>query len=85
MITYKELNLRQRRWIELIKNYNGTIEYHSRKVNVVADALKRKSTTTLVYFKAVQLPLMVELRTLDAELSFGDYRALLASFESDLY
>ncbi|KAA0054814.1 reverse transcriptase [Cucumis melo var. makuwa] len=35
----KELNLRQRRWLELIKDYNCTIEYHPGKANVVADAL----------------------------------------------
>ncbi|KAA0037514.1 reverse transcriptase [Cucumis melo var. makuwa] len=36
----KELNLRQRRWLELIKDYDCTIEYHPGKANVVADALK---------------------------------------------
>ncbi|KAA0045650.1 DNA/RNA polymerases superfamily protein [Cucumis melo var. makuwa] len=36
----KELNLRQRRWLELIKDYDCTIEYHPGKDNVVADALK---------------------------------------------
>ncbi|TYK00849.1 DNA/RNA polymerases superfamily protein [Cucumis melo var. makuwa] len=35
----KELNLRQRRWLELIKDYDCTIEYHPSKANVVADAL----------------------------------------------
>ena len=35
----KELNLRQIRWLELIKDYDCTIEYHPGKANVVADAL----------------------------------------------
>ena len=39
--TQKELNLRQRRWVELIKDYDCTIEYHPRKANIVADALSR--------------------------------------------
>ena len=42
IFTQKELNLRQRWWLELIKDYDCTIEYHPRKANVVADALSRK-------------------------------------------
>ena len=41
--TQKELNLRQRRWIELLKDYDCTIDYHPTKANVVADALSQKS------------------------------------------
>jgi hypothetical protein len=37
------LNLRQRRWLELIKDYNLEVHYHPGKANVVADALSRKS------------------------------------------
>jgi len=36
------LNLRQRRWLELIKDYDFDLHYHSGKANVVADALSRK-------------------------------------------
>ncbi|GKD00664.1 reverse transcriptase domain-containing protein [Tanacetum coccineum] len=38
----KELNMRQRRWMELFSDYKCEIRYHSGKVNVVADALSRK-------------------------------------------
>nr|GEY64385.1 reverse transcriptase domain-containing protein [Tanacetum cinerariifolium] len=38
----KELNMRQRRWIELLSDYDCEIRYHPRKANVVADALSRK-------------------------------------------
>ncbi|KAL4032250.1 hypothetical protein IC575_005318 [Cucumis melo] len=41
--TQKELNMRQRRWLELVKDYNCEILYHPGKANVVADALSRKS------------------------------------------
>nr|GFD44458.1 putative reverse transcriptase domain-containing protein [Tanacetum cinerariifolium] len=35
--------MRQRRWLELLKDYDTNIQYHPRKANVVADALRRKS------------------------------------------
>ncbi|KAH0758120.1 hypothetical protein KY290_021613 [Solanum tuberosum] len=37
----KELNLRQRRWLEFLKNYDMSVHYHPGKANVVADALSR--------------------------------------------
>ncbi|XP_012435481.1 uncharacterized protein LOC105762120 [Gossypium raimondii] len=39
----KELNLRQRRWIELLKDYDCTFEYHPGKANVVVDALSPRA------------------------------------------
>ncbi|GJY27494.1 putative reverse transcriptase domain-containing protein [Tanacetum coccineum] len=42
ILNQKELNLRQRRWIELLRDYDYEIWYHPRKANVVADALSRK-------------------------------------------
>nr|GEW52714.1 hypothetical protein [Tanacetum cinerariifolium] len=39
----KELNMRQRRWLELFKDYDTNIQYYHGKANVVADALSRKS------------------------------------------
>nr|GEY85508.1 putative reverse transcriptase domain-containing protein [Tanacetum cinerariifolium] len=38
----KELNIRQRHWLELLSDYDCEIRYHLRKANVVADALSRK-------------------------------------------
>ncbi|KAG8483030.1 hypothetical protein CXB51_021959 [Gossypium anomalum] len=47
LMTQKDLNLRQRRWLELLKDYELVIDYHPGKANVVADALSRKSLFTL--------------------------------------
>jgi hypothetical protein len=43
IFTQTELNMRQRRWLELIKDYNLNVHYHPRKATVVADALSRNS------------------------------------------
>jgi len=42
--TQSELNMRQRMWLELVKDYDLNIQYHLGKVNVVADALSRKAS-----------------------------------------
>ncbi|WVZ52243.1 hypothetical protein U9M48_003325 [Paspalum notatum var. saurae] len=43
IFTQPELNMRQRRWLELIKDYDLEVHYHLGKANVVADALSRKA------------------------------------------
>ena len=62
----RELKLRQRRWMELIKDYDCMIDYHSRKANVVADALSRKTVQTL--------------RALNAHLSLSDDGTVVVEF-----
>nr|GEV63264.1 putative reverse transcriptase domain-containing protein [Tanacetum cinerariifolium] len=42
ILDQKEINMRQRRWLELLSDYDCDIRYHPRKANVVADALSRK-------------------------------------------
>ena len=43
IFTQSELNMRQQRWLVLIKDYNLEVHYHLGKANVVADALRWKS------------------------------------------
>nr|GEY41863.1 hypothetical protein [Tanacetum cinerariifolium] len=43
LVAVKELNMRQRCWLELLKDYETNIQYHPEKANVVADVLSRKS------------------------------------------
>jgi hypothetical protein len=42
IFTQPKLNLRKRRWLELIKDYNLEVHYHPEKPNVVTGALSRK-------------------------------------------
>jgi hypothetical protein len=48
IFTQSELNMRHRRWLELIKDYELEIHYHLGKANVVADALSRKSQVNMM-------------------------------------
>ena len=48
ILTQKELNMRQRRWLELINDYDLEIHYHPSKANVVADALSRKAQVNMI-------------------------------------
>ncbi|GJR15606.1 putative reverse transcriptase domain-containing protein [Tanacetum coccineum] len=72
----KELNMRQRRWIELFSDYDCEIRYHPSKVNVVADPLsrkerkgldemiERKSDGAFYYLDQIWVPLKGDVRTL---------------------
>ncbi|GJS78307.1 putative nucleotidyltransferase, ribonuclease H [Tanacetum coccineum] len=51
----KELNLRQRRWIELLSDYDCEIRYHLGKANVVADALSRKERIKPMRVRALMM------------------------------
>jgi len=42
LMTQKELNMWQRSWVELIKDYDCVIDYHLGRANIVADALSSK-------------------------------------------
>ncbi|GJY73608.1 putative nucleotidyltransferase, ribonuclease H [Tanacetum coccineum] len=64
IFTQRELNMRQRRWLELLKDYDTNIQYHPGKANVVADALSRKSGMIACFDSRI----LHDLERLDVEL-----------------
>ncbi|KAB2631036.1 S ribonuclease [Pyrus ussuriensis x Pyrus communis] len=82
LFTQKELNLRQRRWLELLSDYDCTIDYHPGRANVVADALSRKSQGRINALYASRIPLLADLRATGVRLEAEDRDvALLANFQ----
>jgi hypothetical protein len=60
IFTKPGLNLRQRRWLEIIKDYDLRINYHPRKANVVVDALSRRSHLSQLVVENMSLELCEE-------------------------
>ncbi|CAH9089240.1 unnamed protein product [Cuscuta europaea] len=77
VFTQKELNMRQRRWMELIKDYDLIIDYHPGKANVVADALSRKSTSGALLTCLQASRARVEVTTSGALIARFDVRPTL--------
>ncbi|XP_057251790.1 uncharacterized protein LOC130591863 [Beta vulgaris subsp. vulgaris] len=68
IFTQRDLNVRQRRWLELIKDYDLQLDYHEGKANVVADALNRKSKHYLNAVRILPRDLCDEFRKLEIEV-----------------
>jgi hypothetical protein len=68
IFTQSELNMRQRRWLELIKDYDLEVHYHPGKANVVADALSRKNHCNCLTMKPMDHSLCHELEKLNIEI-----------------
>nr|GEX51435.1 reverse transcriptase domain-containing protein [Tanacetum cinerariifolium] len=61
ILDQKELNMRQRRWLELLSDYDCDIRYHSGKANVVADALSRKERIKPLRVRALVMTIGLDL------------------------
>jgi hypothetical protein len=68
IFTQADLNMRQRRWLDLIKDYDLEVHYHSGKANVVADALSRKAQCNCVTMDSKIATLCDELCKLNMEV-----------------
>jgi hypothetical protein len=77
IFTQKELNMRQRRWLELIKDYDCHIMYHPGKANVVADALSRKSCGRIL--SSITTPDQLAQRLEVIQLNVAEEQAVLAT------
>ncbi|GKB77195.1 putative reverse transcriptase domain-containing protein [Tanacetum coccineum] len=62
IFSQKELNMRQRRWIELFSDYDCEIRYHPGKANVVADALSRKERVKPKRVRAMDMTLQSSIK-----------------------
>ena len=86
VFTQKDLNLRQRRWMKLLKDYDVTIQYHLGKANVVADPLSQKTVSmgSLACLSVSKRPLSKEIQTLESkfmQLGISERGGVLASIE----
>nr|GFA63129.1 putative reverse transcriptase domain-containing protein [Tanacetum cinerariifolium] len=61
ILDQKELNMRQRRWLELLSDYDCEIRYHPGKANVVADALSQEEQIKPLRVRALVMPIGLNL------------------------
>ena len=71
--------MRQRRWLELIKDYNLEILYHPGKPNVVADALSKEKLVDVAAMITSQKEIVEDLRKMRVEVVLGNVEVKLAS------
>ncbi|GJV56542.1 putative reverse transcriptase domain-containing protein [Tanacetum coccineum] len=70
ILDQKELNMRQRRWLELLSDYDCDIRYHPGKANIVADTLSRKERIGPLQVRALVMTIGLDLpkRILEAQI-----------------
>ncbi|GKD41193.1 putative reverse transcriptase domain-containing protein [Tanacetum coccineum] len=73
----KELNMRQRRWIELFSDYECEIRYHPGKANVVADALSRKERVKPRRVRAMAMKIQSRVKRMILAGQLGGVRTII--------
>jgi hypothetical protein len=87
IFTQKELNMRQRRWLELLKDYDVNISYHPGKANTVADALSRKADCNLAFLMTSQKDILKDMEKLCLEVCIREpsVKVFALHVQSDLH
>ena len=76
IFTQKELNMRQRRWLELVNDYDCEFHYHPGKANKVAGTLSRRSMAFAISVEKMLRPLQIDLCSLGMEVIVENLSAL---------
>nr|GEX14761.1 DNA/RNA polymerases superfamily protein [Tanacetum cinerariifolium] len=79
IFTQKELNIRQRRWLELLKDYDTNIQYRPRKANMVANVLSKKSG--MLANLQIEPKIIRDLERMDIELCIRGTKGYWASLK----
>ena len=79
LFTQRDLNLRQRRWVEYMEDYVFNLEYHPGKANVVADALSRKNYSVVASLALEDWKRTVTIGDFDLQLCDDGYRAYVCN------
>ena len=69
IFTQRDLNMRQRRWMEFLEDYDFTLHYHPDKANMVADALSRKSQGALASIASREWQMLETVRQFGLQYS----------------
>ena len=81
----KDLNMRQRRWMEFLKDYEFTLQFHPGKANVMADALSRKAIhVSSLMIKEMELLEAFRDLSLNVDLAPGELRSGMVTVSSGL-
>lgn len=79
LFTQKDLNLRQRRWMEYLEDFQFTLSYHPGKANVVADALSRKSRGMMAKISVKKWDMVKTLNEFKIQVESQDTKAYLSA------
>lgn len=77
----KELNMRQRRWLQMLKDYDLNINYHLSKANVVADALSRKALCNMDILVSQHKFILRDLEGMDVEVVIRTPKVSLSAIQ----